>query len=195
MIDEDRTLSCLGVDVSTLTHGSNEKVFRVCEECGTYALIVYNQAIKNTLCHPCAIRKMANRPEIRRARSAAKKGRKNNMYGRRGKDAPGYGRHGAAHYNWKGGITKWHDRFHYSLVYKAWRKAVFERDHFTCQMCGDDSGGNLQAHHIKPVRDHKNDLLIVDTNNGITLCEDCHKQIFWHESDFEPFFNAIIENQ
>jgi hypothetical protein len=57
--------------------------------------------------------------------------------------------------------------------YKEWRTKVFERDNFTCVMCGK-VGGQLEAHHIKPYVDHLE--LRVDLDNGITLCKDpCHK--------------------
>jgi hypothetical protein len=52
---------------------------------------------------------------------------------------------GSKHWNWKGGITP---RSMNSIEHKQWRTFVFERDNYTCQMCGDDVGGNLEAHHI-----------------------------------------------
>jgi 5-methylcytosine-specific restriction endonuclease McrA len=55
-----------------------------------------------------------------------------------------------------------------------WRKAVFERDNYTCQCCGDDKGGNLAAHHIDGYNWCKEKRF--DVNNGVTLCEDCHKK-------------------
>lgn len=55
--------------------------------------------------------------------------------------------------------------------YIEWRKAVYERDNFKCQECGKH--GRLEAHHIKPWHSHP--LLRFDINNGITLCEECHK--------------------
>jgi 5-methylcytosine-specific restriction endonuclease McrA len=66
----------------------------------------------------------------------------------------------------------WRDRLNKSPVYNGWRTSVFKRDNYTCQKCGDSTGGNLQAHHIKHVWTHP--YLIFDINNGITLCEDCH---------------------
>ena len=57
--------------------------------------------------------------------------------------------------------------------YKAWRRAVYERDAFTCRSCGDSSGGNLHAHHILPFATHQQLRLSVE--NGVTLCEPCHK--------------------
>lgn len=56
---------------------------------------------------------------------------------------------------------------------REWRVAVFKRDNFTCQQCGDSQGGNLVAHHIDSYDwcEEKR----ADTDNGITLCEKCHK--------------------
>lgn len=55
---------------------------------------------------------------------------------------------------------------------KLWRIAVFERDRYTCQCCGDKRGGNLEAHHINNYS--SNELLRFDIDNGITLCGKCH---------------------
>lgn len=57
---------------------------------------------------------------------------------------------------------------------KAWRKKVYARDNYTCQCCGDDKGHNLNAHHILPYMQYPK--FRFDVNNGITLCEDCHKE-------------------
>lgn len=58
--------------------------------------------------------------------------------------------------------------------YIAWRTTVFERDAYTCQMCGE-RGGMLNAHHIKPWKDYP--TLRHDIANGITLCLHCHKAV------------------
>lgn len=58
--------------------------------------------------------------------------------------------------------------------YKAWRKIVFERDNYTCQHCGDNKGGNLNAHHIKSWGEFPEYRF--DINNGITLCVPCHQK-------------------
>lgn len=83
--------------------------------------------------------------------------------------------------------------------YDRWRTAIFERDGYTCQKCGDDKGGNLNAHHITPlatlIADRRvmsnldlstpeqrrifikmllADPEITSLDNGITLCQSCH---------------------
>ena len=56
----------------------------------------------------------------------------------------------------------------------SFRDAVFKRDNYTCQKCGAE-GGKLNAHHMKPVSSYPS--LSMNVDNGITLCEDCHRQI------------------
>lgn len=81
---------------------------------------------------------------------------------------------GNKHWNWKGGITRRGKDIINSYEYNKWRKSVYERDNYTCQKCGDNSGGNLNAHHIESF------LIAIDLRieifNGITLCEACHKR-------------------
>ena len=56
--------------------------------------------------------------------------------------------------------------------YNEWVRNVFDRDNYTCQCCGDNKGGNLNAHHILNYSEYKH--LRTDVNNGITLCDKCH---------------------
>ena len=73
---------------------------------------------------------------------------------------------------WKGGATPMHLAIRMSTDYRIWRKAVFERDNYTCIWCGK-KGGRLNADHIKRFSDFPKLRLVVD--NGRTLCENCHK--------------------
>ena len=60
-----------------------------------------------------------------------------------------------------------------SVPYQQWRKAVFERDNYTCQLC-NARGVYLHADHIKQFAYYPK--LRLDINNGRTLCVDCHRK-------------------
>lgn len=84
------------------------------------------------------------------------------------------GRSGEFHWNWQGGKTPVNQRERSSKEYFEWRKAVFERDGFTCQLCGQ-VGGGLQAHHIQHWSTNVDERYQVQ--NGVTLCEKCHREL------------------
>jgi len=89
---------------------------------------------------------------------------------------------GSKHWNWKGGITDENHRIRTSADMKAWRKAVFERDNYTCVLCGQ-YGGKLNADHIKPFALYPQ--LRLELSNGRTLCFDCHRKTeTWGRSVF-----------
>ena len=88
---------------------------------------------------------------------------------------------------WRGGTTKIIFRVRSCQKYRDWRKQIFERDNYSCTICGDSIGGNLNAHHKNPLYNILkqyniksfgealgcNDIWNID--NGETLCEKCHK--------------------
>ena len=81
-----------------------------------------------------------------------------------------------SHPRWRGAGLDNAQRDRHAPEYQSWRRAVFERDGYTCQMCGQH-GGALNAHHIK--RWSKFPELRFEVNNGMTLCKQCHKEIHW----------------
>jgi hypothetical protein len=85
----------------------------------------------------------------------------------KGQFSPFY-KHGLASQNWSE-----REIIKATAKYRKWRKAVFERDNYTCQICGI-RGNYLQADHIHSFT--KYPLLRFDVNNGRTLCVECHKK-------------------
>lgn len=74
---------------------------------------------------------------------------------------------------WQGGKTAAGTKIRNSEEYAAWRKAVFERDNYTCVLC-DVTNCKLNADHIKRFSQYPE--LRLDINNGRTLCIPCHKK-------------------
>lgn len=98
---------------------------------------------------------------------------------------------GEKHPNWKGGISSMRLQECNTPKYKAWVLDIYKRDDFTCQMPGcAQRGGKLSAHHIMKYSDHP--TLRYELDNGITLCDSCHKKTFWKEESFEKLFKEII---
>ncbi len=89
---------------------------------------------------------------------------KKNLPKRTGSKAPG----------WKGGIYPQTMLERCSNKNKEFRERVFERDDYTCQICGQ-IGGNLNCHHIKSWSKYKE--LRFSFDNVITLCVECHRKI------------------
>lgn len=82
---------------------------------------------------------------------------------------------GEKHHLWNGGSSKGYRKGYTKPEFKLWRKLVFTRDDFTCQACGEREGKYKEAHHIKPWA--KFPLLRFVVDNGVTLCNDCHREI------------------
>lgn len=59
------------------------------------------------------------------------------------------------------------------FCYLTWRKLILNRDMNRCQLCGNDQ--HLNIHHVTPVRFAPE--MILDVNNGVTVCVKCHKSI------------------
>ena len=85
------------------------------------------------------------------------------------------------------------DRDYSDPLYKKWRKQVFARDKYKCQMPGCNTKSTLQAHHIK--RWASNPTLRFDVSNGITLCKRCHSSIWQREEQHEELFMSIIASK
>lgn len=94
---------------------------------------------------------------------------------KRRKGIPNYNIRGDRNPNWKGGTYRNERNILMGRVeYTNWRKSVFERDNYTCRMCGT-KGGDLEADHIIPYYVDKDKVL--ELSNGRTVCVPCHKQL------------------
>jgi hypothetical protein len=87
-------------------------------------------------------------------------------------------RQGSGNANWKGGLTKLIRGIRRSPEYYQWRKAILERDKYTCQDC--KSTGEVDAHHKQSILDYPENIF--EVNNGLTLCGNCHhRHTFWQK--------------
>lgn len=83
--------------------------------------------------------------------------------------------------------------------YIKWRKSVYEKDNYTCVCCQKYASGKLNAHHLNSY-----DWCVegrTNINNGITLCEECHKKfhkLFGYgnntKEQYEKFLSLIHGN-
>ena len=127
--------------------------------------------------------------ETKRKMSVAKKGKQRNWKfsletrkklseAKKGENNPNY---------INGNSRKFDKAIRQTLPYKIWRESIFERDKYTCQVCGK-IGEKLNADHIEAfsyllkkhgVNDIQSAIIcsdLWDINNGRTLCLSCHRQ-------------------
>lgn len=116
---------------------------------------------------------------------------------------------GANHYNWKGGITPLNEKIRIKLQFISNER--MKMDKYICQKCSK-KGGNLHVHHKKPfsiimsdiyqenewldlndmdsvsnfIEIAINDNRLLDINNLITFCEDCHERIHKNLPPLKP---------
>ena len=95
-----------------------------------------------------------------------------------------------AHHDKIGRSTDFHRPKHHGYSYNHFVRKVFERDDFTCCLCGI-RGGKLHADHypksfasivkihkIKTMKEATRCNELWDINNGRTVCVDCHKKTY-----------------
>lgn len=90
---------------------------------------------------------------------------------------------GENHWNWQGGKSDENERMRRVFDYYLWRKTVFKRDNYTCQICG--SRKDLQADHIKSFSSYPELRYVI--SNGRTLCVECHRSTpnYGYKAKFE----------
>ena len=108
---------------------------------------------------------------------------------------------GEKQWKWKGGISKSREKLKGSNLYREWRLRVFQRDRFTCKLCGHrsrkskahgDKTSDIQAHHVETIE--KSPKLCLKEGNGITLCINCHRLTYGKEEQFSKVFKEILND-
>lgn len=113
---------------------------------------------------------------------------------------------------WRGGINPLREVIRGLAEDTEWKKKVFARDNYTCQMCFK-RGLYIEAHHMKefsiifrefldeykqysPIKDKYALVALArqyskfwDINNGLTLCKECHDKVDHNKSIYEPLGN------
>ncbi len=89
---------------------------------------------------------------------------------------------------WRGGLTPINHQIRASLEYKQWRRAVFDRDDYTCQACAQ-RGSKLHADHELPFSLFP--ALRFEILNGRTLCVSCHRKTHtWGSKALQFYANS-----
>ena len=189
-IDEEKTFREKGYRSSELSAQSHKEVWAVCNGCGEGRWTEFKQY--SDLCKKCACRTDEN---INRLISLNIGRTHSDLHNEKISESCKGLNSGEDHYRWKGGITPERHKFYVSREYTKWRNSVFERDNYTCQECGDSTGGNLQAHHILPLRDYSDPEYSLNVDNGITLCEECHDKVNGREYEFVERYQKIVRSK
>lgn len=161
-------------------------IYRKCPNCNkTFKLDKKNPATKYC-CHQCSVvHLLKGKPKSREHIEKMKKNSAKYWLGKKQtskhilKAISGLKiyQSGEKHWNWKGGITPILKTWRYKSWYKQWRDSIFERDNYTCQICGI-RGGRLQAHHFinfSTLVKNKDLGMLKNIDNGISYCISCHQ--------------------
>ena len=165
MIDKERTMKEFGYDTNELSKGSGRKIWAICERCKRERVLFFRKY--RDLCKSCSILGRKHTEETRQRMIKSKQN-----ISKETRQKMSMAQSGNKHPNWNPNLTdenRQHTR-HYP-EYVQWRKKVFERDSYTCQICYE-LGVYLNAHHLDGYAE--NPEIRTTLENGITLCKTCH---------------------
>jgi len=117
--------------------------------------------------------KSAWTPERKKKQVESMTGRKLSESHRKNLSLAKLGKYGEQTNHWKGGVSP-SDKLEREMFRRLIQKQVFQRDDFTCQMCGE-RGKKLQVDHIQPWAEYVEGRF--DINNCRTLCMSCHYEV------------------
>lgn len=141
-----------------------------CVKCGILREICADGAWKKRLCRKCGSTRVRTLP-LKYCRDC---GKRITPYASQCYKCRGQSRSGANHFWWKGGISTPEQLERTGWLITKWRKAVFFRDGYECQICFEKGHRDnpLHAHHKKGWVQFPD--MRYEVANGITLCRDCH---------------------
>lgn len=157
------------IKAKDLPENSNVKVLVKCDECNEQRITKFYR--KDLPCKSCSKKGIEFTDEHKQKISENRKGKclgKNNHW-----------------YGFKYDSPEQHPSYNHNLSdedrekrrgkaeYREWSYNVKVNGNFTCQLCGDNRGGNLVSHHIDSYMSNKEKRY--DLDNGICLCGKCHK--------------------
>lgn len=118
-----------------------------------------------------------NNPDARRKNSESKKGKPSYPKSKETREKLRQANLGSKSHFWQGGKTEELRKRRSNAEAREWRKKIFERDNYTCVLCGARSSKEnhvvLNADHIKPWSLFPE--LRLEMSNGRTLCLPCHR--------------------
>ena len=130
---------------------------------------------------------MVGKKHSKKSRLKIKEARQRQTFSSETRKKMGDAHRGNKSHTWKGGITSLVQQIRKCFNYRQWRSDIYTRDKFTCILCGDNKGGNLEADHypvkfssilknynIQNISDANTCERLWDINNGRTLCKNCH---------------------
>lgn len=103
---------------------------------------------------------------------------------------------GEQHPSFNHDLTEEDREKHRDFNHEQWAYEVKVRDNFTCQCCGSNKSGRLVSHHKDGYNWCKERRY--DVANGVTLCEDCHKEfhnIYGYGNNTEEQYKEFINNK
>lgn len=186
MIDEIATFVCYGYMSDELSLNSHKGIIAICDDCKCVRLLKF-QDYRN-LCKSCTLkRRNVSISHIEKVSNFHTGRKRSEETKRKMCDAAASGEN---HPNWNPNKTdeeRKNDRSYPEYV--KWRRAIFERDDYTCKICGC-RGNILNAHHLESYANNPN--LRITLSNGITLCEKHHKD-FHHQYGYNNTKEQFIE--
>jgi hypothetical protein len=186
------------VKVLHLLKNSRNKVLCKCDKCGKEKYIKYYiiNKINNYFCRKCSMNTNEYKEKISKSR-LGKKHTKEAIH-KMNKNHWCKGKYGKDNFHYNHNLSDI-DRYtmsnrNYYPGYYQWQQSVLKYDNYTCQKCG--SKNHLCTHHINNWSTFKEQR--IDINNGITLCNKCHKLIHniygrkTTKEHFDKFMKLII---